>query len=300
MVNEDCQYSGIGKQGGDKLNKYLIISWLTFLSVFLLILALDLLKGSRSKFGKYINKANSIYDVAENLSPFVSNFTDEVRKEEMKNKLNWAGNPFGLTVEGYYSFKIILGLLGFALGMFLYPFGMSVFFAVFVAVVFFFIPTLILRSSIEKRQGEIAAELPNMVNLLATAVWAGIELGPAIEHISYNITGALGEVMREAWKEIATGKSREEVLKTSAKNTGVTMFERFVDTIVVAEERGGQELSKVLMDFSYDMKHMQRQILEEKAKKIPTKMLLPLVLCIFIPMLALLLAPIMISVIRTF
>ena len=114
------------------MNKYLIISWLTFLSVFLLILALDLLKGSRSKFGKYINKANSIYDVAENLSPFVSNFTDEVRKEVMKNKLNWAGNPFGLTVEGYYSFKIILGLLGFVLGMFLYPFGMSVFFAVFV------------------------------------------------------------------------------------------------------------------------------------------------------------------------
>jgi len=282
------------------LNKNFLIGWLLFLSVFLVIIALDLLRGSKSKLGKYIDKSNSIYDFAENLAPFVSNFTGEIRKEEMKNKLAWSGNPFGLTVEGYYALKIILGLLGVVLGIFLYPLGFTFAFAILIGVVFFFIPTLGLRSAIEKRQHAIALELPNMVNLLATAVWAGIELGPALEHVSYNIPGPLGEVMRDAWKEIATGKSRASVLRKSAKNTGVATFERFVDTIVVAEERGGQELSKTLMDFSYDMKQMQRQYLEEKAKKVPTKMLLPLVLCIFVPMIVLLLVPIGISVLTTF
>lgn len=281
------------------MNKNFLIGWLLFISVFLIIIALDLLKGDRSKLGKYIDKSDTIYDFAENLAPFVTNFTGEIKKEEMKNKLLWSGNSFGLTVEGYYALKIIMGLLGFVLGMFLYPLGLTITFAILVGAIFFFIPTLALRSSIEKRQDSIALELPNMVSLLATAVWAGVELGPALESVSYNITGPLGEVMRDAWKEMATGKSRSKVLKNSAKNTGVPMFERFIDTIVVAEERGGQELSKTLMDFSYDMQQMQRQYLEEKAKKVPTKMLLPLMICIFIPMLILLLTPIMISVIIT-
>ena len=51
------------------------------------------------------------------------------------------------------------------------------------------------------------------------------------------MVGPLEEVMREAWKEIATGKSRANVLRKSAKDTGVPTFERFVDTIIVAEER---------------------------------------------------------------
>lgn len=282
------------------MNKNFLIGWLLFISVFLIIIALDLLRGNRSRLGKYVDKTDTIYDFAENLAPFVTNFTGEIKKEEMRNKLAWSGNPFGLTVEGYYALKIIMGLLGFVLGMFLYPFGLTVAFAILVGVIFSFVPTLALRSSVEKRQDAIAMELPNMVNLLATAVWAGIELGPALESVSYNVVGPLGEVMREAWKEIATGKSRANVLRKSAKDTGVPTFERFVDTIIVAEERGGQELSKSLMEFSHDMKQMQRQYLEEKAKKVPTKMLLPLILCIFIPMLILLLTPIGISVITTF
>lgn len=282
------------------MNKNFLIGWLLFLSIFLIVIAIDLLKGNKSRLGKYIDKTNTIYDFAENLAPFVTNFTGDIKKEEMRNKLAWSGNPFGLTVEGYYALKIIMGLLGFVLGMFLYPFGLTVTFAILVGVIFSFVPTLALRSSVEKRQDAIAMELPDMVNLLATAVWAGIELGPALESVSYNVVGPLGEVMREAWKEIATGKSRANVLRKSAKDTGVPTFERFVDTIIVAEERGGQELSKSLMEFSHDMKQMQRQYLEEKAKKVPTKMLLPLMLCIFIPMLILLLTPIGISVISTF
>lgn len=276
-----------------------MLAWLVFLSVFLLILALDLLRGSRSLLGKYIDKSNNVYDFAENISMFIPNFADEVKKEEMKTKLKWSGDVLGVTVEGYYALRIILGAFGVVLGLMLYPLGITPLLGVAAGILFSLLPLGYVRSSIEKRQTEITMTLPHMVNLLSTSISAGIELGPALEAISNNTGGALGEVMRMAWKEIATGKSRAEALKTCARNTGVAIFERFVDTVVVAEERGGMELSKSLSEFSLDMRHMERKFLEERAKKVPTKMLLPLMLCIFIPMLLLLLAPVMLSVFAT-
>lgn len=278
------------------MNTNLMLAWLLFLSVFLLILALDLLRGTKSIFGKYIDKSNNVYDFAENISMFVPNFADEVKKEEMKTKLTWSGDVLGVTVEGYYALRIILGALGVALGLLLYPLGITPLLGVVLGILLSLIPLGYVRSTIEKRQTEITLALPHMVNLLSTSIKAGIELGPSLEAISNNTPNALGEVMRNAWKEMATGKSRAEALKTASRNTGVAVFERFIDTIVVAEERGGSELSNSLNDFSMDMRHMQRKFSEEQGKKMPTKMLLPLMLCIFIPMLVLLLAPIMLSV----
>lgn len=282
------------------MNKNFLICWLIFISISLLVIAIDLLRGSKSKFAKYISGSNNIYGFAENLAPFISNFTGELQKEELRRQLAWSGNPFGLTPEGYYSLRIILLLLGFVLGMFLYPFGLSIFFAVLVGIVLSFLPTYMLRGNIEKRQDEITLELPNMVNLLAMAVWSGVDLSTALQYVSYNTKGALGEVMRDVWKEIATGKSRAEALKDAAKNTGVAPFERFVDSIIIAEERGGQDLSKNLMDFSFEMRQMLRQYNEEKREKVPTKMLLPMFTCIFSSMIVLLLTPVFIMVLKTF
>lgn len=281
------------------MNSNLLIVWLMFLAVFLLFIAIDLLRGSKSILGKYIDKSNSLYDFAENISMFVPNFADDLKKEELQTKLLWSGDILGVSVEGYYALRIILGVLGLALGFLLYPLGISPLLGIAMGLLFSILPLGYLRKAIEDRQMQITMNLPHMVNLLSTAVWAGIELGPALEAVSYNTPGALGEVLRNAWKEIATGKSRADALKKAAKNTGVSMFERFVDSIIVAEERGGMELSKSLSEFSLDMRHMERKFLEERAKKVPTKMLLPLFTCIFIPMLLLLLAPIILSVFVT-
>jgi tight adherence protein C len=280
------------------MNNTMLVVFLIFISSFLLVVAFDLLRGNKSILGKYIDKSNNIYEFAENISSFIPNFADDIRKEELNSKLLWSGDILGVSVEGYYALRLVLGLIGLSFGLMLYPLGITLIFGVLAGILFSLIPLLYLRSSIEKRQTEITMALPHTVNLLSTAIGAGIELGPALEAISHNTRGSLGEVLRNAWREIATGKSRAEALKTASRNTGVQPFERFVDTIVVAEERGGMELSKSLNDFSLDMRHMERKFLEERAKKVPTKMLLPIMVCIFIPMLLLLLAPVILSVFR--
>ncbi|SCG83663.1 hypothetical protein DW1_2097 [Proteiniborus sp. DW1] len=57
-------------------------------------------------------------------------------------------------------------------------------------------------------------------------------------------------------------------------------------------------ISDVLEDFTEDMRIMRKLDMEEKAKKLPTKMLLPIFSCVFIPMLAILLTPAVFTLLR--
>ena len=58
-------------------------------------------------------------------------------------------------------------------------------------------------------------------------------------------------------------------------------------------------VSEVLEDFTEDIRIMRKLDMEEKARKLPTKMLLPIFACVFIPMLVLLLTPVVLTLVRT-
>src|SRR5690554_5102145 len=122
------------------MNKDLMIIFLAFLSVFFLIIAIDLLRGRKSVFGKYIDRSTSIYDFAESLSPFVPNLADDIKREELSNKIRWSGDVLGVSVEGYYALRLILGLLGFGLVFLLYPLGVSPLLGVIAGILFSLIP----------------------------------------------------------------------------------------------------------------------------------------------------------------
>jgi len=125
---------------------------------------------------------------------------------------------------------------------------------------------------------------------------AGIELGPAFEEVGSEIAGPLGEELRLAWRHIATGQSRSTALRHAAKRCGVPTFTRFVETMVTAEERGTPDLAAVLANYMTDLRGTQRRHAEEEARKIPTKMNLPLIACIFLPMVVLLLTPVLMTI----
>jgi len=163
----------------------------------------------------------------------------------------------------------------------------------------YFLPNALLNERIEKRQNTVKRDLPSMVGLLATSVKAGVELGTAFETISMNIPSILGEELRKAMREISTGSQRSEALKRMCERIGVDSLDRFIETINTAEERGGVNVSDVLESFTDDIKAMKKLDMEEKAKKLPTKMLLPIFVCVFVPMLILLLTPVVFTLMET-
>lgn len=279
---------------------YPTILWLVFLGVLLLFIGINfLVKKERSSLYKLFFSRKSIYDFAYKIGPLVSTHIPAGKQMDIANKLVYADYPLGLSLESFIGVQVIMVLIAIILGLLLASFGMPSFITLILLAIGYFLPIALLNERVEKRQNSVRKDLPSMVGLLATSVKAGVELGPAFEIISMNIPDVLGEELRKTMKEIATGSQRAKAFKRMSERIGVDILDRFIETINTAEERGGMNVSEVLEDFTEDIRIMRKLDMEEKARKLPTKMLLPIFTCVFIPMLVLLLAPVVFTLLKT-
>ncbi|MHB1418662.1 MAG: type II secretion system F family protein [Bacillota bacterium] len=277
------------------MNNALLAAWLAWLGVFLAFLGFDLLRQPDQSFIRSmagIENKNSWTHFAEAVGPVVAAWFPAVNMEQLRRKLIWAGEPLGITAEGYIGLKILGLIAGICLGGLLSAVGLPSMLIPALGILAYFIPDYFLTDAVTKRRNSISREMPSMAGLLSTAVKAGVELGPALEAVSKSMAGPLGDEMRRSWREMVTGQPRAVALRAMAKRTGVTTVERIVETIVTAEERGGVNISDALQTFMQDIRASQSRKAQEAARKIPTKMLLPLVVCLFIPMLAMLGTPV--------
>lgn len=276
------------------MNITLIISWLLFIGILLMILGFDFLKGSDSKLGKTFRlRGKSIPSIRDSVGSFVQGYYPKDKINTLERKLMLAGNPYGLTSKSFLGVQFSLSILALIIGANLSVFNVPFVFSLLIAMILFLVPTAFVNQKIKKRQRDISRTLPDMVGLLATAIKAGVELSPSLEAISVSLPGELGRELRKAWEEMAAGKQLAQALNDMASRTGIPIVKNFVETIVTAYEKGGMNLSQVLEDFSNTVTAARRRRNKELGKKIPTKMMLPLFLCIFTPMLILLLTPIM-------
>lgn len=280
----------------ERLTQAAILSWVSIMALFI---GIDLLRDDDKSFLKSIavqdTGSTGWQRVAETIGPLVSAWLPFFSLEDIEERLILAGRPFGLSATGYIGIKIMGLLAGVMLGLLLIALQLPAILLVFSSVLLYLLPDSTLRSTIDKRRRTISKTFPVLLGLLATAIGAGVELGPALEVVGSNFPGPLGDEMRLAWREMATGRPRAAALRAMAKRTGVNSVIRFFETIVAAEERGGIDLSKLIEEFRVDLIESQKRHVNEQAKKVPTKMLLPMFLCIFIPTLILILVPVMMN-----
>jgi Flp pilus assembly protein TadB len=275
------------------VNNALIISWLIFIATLLALLGFDYMKEDQSRIShKIVLSRKTIQTLRENAGSTFIGYYPESRVSTLKQKLLWAGEPWELTAQDYIGIQFSLLILGIIIGINLMIIQFPLVISLTISILLFFSPNLLLNEKIKKRKGEIEKDIPNMVGLLSTSLKAGVELIPSLQSISMNLPGALGDELRIVWTENATGKQFTQSLRDMATRTGVDILKSFVDTIITAQERGGVNLSENLSDFSTTVLEYQRRKAQEAAKKVPTKMLAPMFLCIFTSMLALLLAPV--------
>ncbi len=279
-----------------------LATWLIFISVIVFIIGLDLIK-RESKIKKLLRNEMtgqiSWRDIVEKIGPFITLWVPIFNLRHLQEQLNWAGKPYGLNEESFIGCKILLLAVGIFIGTFLATLDVPIIIGLLLALLLYFVPDALLRGIIEKRQKNIYKNLPNMISLLSMTISAGVEIAPALEAITKQFPGPLGDEMRQAWREIATGKSRASALRAMANRTGVIPVKRFFETIILAEERGGDNISLAIETYGKELIESQSRKMQEEARKIPTKMLLPIMVCIFIPMILLMLVPVMVSLIQS-
>ena len=152
-----------------------------------------------------------------------------------------------------------------------------------VATIGCYLPNILLSRAIQRRQREIFENFPDAADLMLVCVEAGLGLEAALVRVAGEMklrSGALTEEIHLTTLETRAGSTRDRALRNLALRTGVEELSAFA-TMVSQADKFGTSIGESLRVFSDDLRYKRQMRAEELAAKLPTKMLFPLVLCIF-------------------
>jgi tight adherence protein C len=149
------------------------------------------------------------------------------------------------------------------------------------AVLGFLAPTNRLQKSRQKRQGEVRRDLPDILDLLAISVEAGVGLEGAIDVVGSHFDTPLAREMGRLLREMELGVTRRNALQNLKRRVDVPEVSNFVLSLVQADALG-MPIGRVLHTQAAEMRSKRRQWAREKAGKLPVKIVFPLV-CFILP-----------------
>jgi len=249
--------------------------------------------------------------VARKLGEFVTRFTPQASLQSIQHQLDLAGNPRGLDPTLFYVSRLaatglftvatlMLTFIAPSDSMFAFSSGpaKAVLMAIGAGVFGFFLPTLLLRSRINRRQDLITKAMPDALDLLTVCVEAGLGFDQALSKVCEKWENELSMAFERVINEIRLGKLRREALRDMADRMDVADMTSFVAAIIQADQLG-VSIGKVLRIQSEQMRIKRRQRAEKKAHEAPVKMLIPMVFLIFPSIYIVLLGPSVVQIIKS-
>ena len=187
---------------------------------------------------------------------------------------------------------LIGGLLGLKHGV-----GLIIF-PIAGCAVGFFVADVLIRNIGQKRQTEIQKGLPDALDMMTVCVEAGLGFDSALSRVALNLEGPMAEECARVLQEMQFGMSRSEALRSLVNRTDVSELRTFVSSLVQSSELG-ISIGIVLREQAKEMRIRRRQRAEEKAQKLPVKILMPLITCLLPAMFVIILGPAIIQIFHT-
>ncbi|MDE8667135.1 type II secretion system F family protein [Pseudarthrobacter sp. H3Y2-7] len=213
-----------------------------------------------------------------------------------------AGRPAAMPLDRLLVIKPALALVAGVVGILLMlktPTGTSFLLTLFVTVLAYFVPDLLLRSQGAKRQEAIELELPSTLDQMLISVEAGLGFESAMARAGQNGKGPLAAELLRTLQDMQVGRSRREAYLAMGQRTGAPDLRSFVRAVVQADVYG-IAIASVLRTQAKQMRIKRKQRAEEKAMKLPIKVLFPLMLCILPVLFIVILGPAVINIIAAF
>lgn len=173
--------------------------------------------------------------------------------------------------------------------------------AIFWSLLGLYLPDIWLKFKTLGRRDRLVKGFPDALDLLVVCVEAGMGLDGAIHRVGEELTLShpeLSEEFKSLNHELRAGKARQAALKNLAVRTDIDDVNSLV-TVLIQTDRFGTSVAQALRVFSDTFRTARYQRAEETAAKIATKLLFPLVLCIFPAMFVVILGPVGITIYRT-
>jgi tight adherence protein C len=218
----------------------------------------------------------------------------------IQQRLDFAGNPGRWNVERVLTFKAVGLITGTLAGVILHAsVPVRLLLAVLCAAFGFYLVDLFVYNLGLKRQQEIRRELPDAIDLLTICVEAGLGFDAALSHVAARIPGPIAGEFQRVLQEMQIGKTRSDAFRSVTDRTSVPELKAFVSSLVQADAFG-IPVANVLREQSKEARIKRRQRAEEKAQKVPVKIMVPLVLFILPVLFIVVIGPGAISLINNF
>ena len=178
----------------------------------------------------------------------------------------------------------------------------QLFLVVLAASVGYYTPNLVLTRLVASRQKRLFNAFPDALDLMRVSVQAGLGLDAAIDRVGREMHLASPELSEEfglTGLELRAGVSRTESLRNLAMRVGIKEIDAMVSMLVQAD-RFGTSISESLQVHSEALRIRRRLAAEEAAAKLPVKLLIPLVFCVFPALLTVLIGPAVVSLHNSF
>ena len=213
---------------------------------------------------------------------------DKQDDSELRQSLIQAGfrHPKGVAI--YFGLRFLLALL---LPVFYLLANMmngvmnrgNLLFCFLLAGAGFYVGPYLLRFMTSRRQDRIDKALPDVLDLLIVCMEAGLSLQATINRVSDEVKSISTDLFKELQltnAELRTGLNREVALRNLGERTGVQNVKALVG-LMIQSDKMGASIVQALRTHAAFLRVQRSQAAEERAAKLPVKILFPLLLFIF-------------------
>lgn len=130
----------------------------------------------------------------------------------------------------------------------------------------------------DARESQVIQELPEVIDLLTVAVAGGLTVSLAVGAVARRVPGVVAEAFDRCGEQAALGRRLADELEAVPDALGDAT--RPLVRALVAAERYGTPIVDALARVSADVRIERRRRAEIEARRLPIKLLFPLVVCV--------------------
>jgi tight adherence protein C len=238
--------------------------------------------------------------IAGRIGDWAGRRSDRFGEDKIREKLISAG-MYGTTPRKVLGYQVLCAIAFSLLVLWLIPAGGgSIIFAVLLAVAAgvggWFAPVYYVELKRRSRMELIDKQMPDMIDLLVVTIEAGLGILASMRVASESMSDPLGQELRLTLQEQRMGLSVGQAIESLGRRADAPNMRTFVRAITQGE-RLGVSIGTTMRNLSLEMRKRRRAMAEEKAQKMPIKMLFPLIFFIFPALFIVILTPMMINIV---
>jgi tight adherence protein C len=200
-------------------------------------------------------------------------------RSTVNQRLLRAGIAHRIDADAFVAAKGLLAVTGLVFGVLVgaaFSDAAGLVFGVCLGGAGFVLPDIYTNARYGERRETIQAALPDALDLIATTVEAGLGFDGALAKLTESMEGPLVDEFKLALNEMRIGETRIEALKRMAARVDVPELSTFVRAVVQADQLG-MSMGAMLRVQAADVRIRRQLAAEEKAMKMPIKMVFPMV-----------------------